>query len=382
MQTITDNSDFLSMTIEGELLNVSLSDPFEHPEWTDVVRNKDGTVKNPLALTSIYIVAFLSVLCWFGFPLNFEVISRIVYDKTLRIKPRYILQLGTTFSSFFTLFTNTVDIIHYIFGPNDFLCKIFIFTVGWSYGTFLFNFLLSLIDCFVAITFPLWHRRNVTPRLVIFWSIVLNLALMLAMKWMFIGLVVPLRCAIQLSHAFTVHLVLFLLVILCVVFLCIDYALTWRQLPRSSIPVRQTPRQTAAPTMEEIEMVDLIITSSAPIDNSMTVHTSSATVRRMELKATQTFFFDFLPFFLLPLPVLLFLYFYLTMCISFYSNEDECGDLTWYIPCVAILMSVHAVVNPILSLCLDKDIANKLSPLKILLISRSRRQNLMAAMAV
>lgn len=345
----------------------------ENFEWgEEVVRNKDGTVKNPFEMLSVYLVSCLGALCWFGLPLNFEIVMRILYDKVLRQKPRYILQLSTTFSSLFTLFTNAVEIIHFVFGPSNSICRLFMLIIGWSYGTFLLNFLLSLIDCFVAITFPLWHRQKVTPRRVIFWLIALNSTLMMIMKWMFIGRVIPIRCAVQIIHAATVRLIVFILFILCTIFLCLDYALTWHKLPRTSIQVRQHVQS----ELEAIEMNDLIEPSEAAavqVTSRMTVHTSIASVRRMELKATQTFFCDFIPLFLLPLPGLLFFFFYLTICPSFYDKVEVCDDLVWLIPYVGGLMSAHAVVNPILSLCLNKDFTNKPSPLRILLINRSRR---------
>ena len=354
-------------------------------EWDDeVVKNMDGTVKNPFDMLSVYLVSFLVVLCCFGVPLNLEIILRIVYNKVLRPKPRYILQLSTTFSSLFTLLTNAIEIAHFVFGPNDAICHIFMFIIGLSFGAYLFNFLLSLIDCFVAITFPLWHRQKVTPRPVIFWLIVLNVTLMLTMKWMYVGRVIPIRCAIQIVNVATVRLILFILFIFCTIFLCLDYVLTWRKLPRSSIPVPAPRNRISAVVpseLEAIEMDDLIGPSSSTNirpsathhQDAMTVHTSIRLVRRMESKATQTFFVDFIPLFLLPLPGLLFFFFYFTMCPSLYGKE-VCNDLVWLIPYVGGLMSVHAVVNPILSLCLNKDFTNKPSPLlRILLITRSAR---------
>ena len=346
----------------------------EHPEWgDDIVRNKDGTIRNPFDMVTTNLVVFLAILTCFGVLLNSEIVLRIVYDSNLMRKPRYILQLSTTFSSMFTLFTNVVGIIHFIFWQDHHFCKFYMFIAGWSYCTFLFNFLLSLIDCFVAITLPFWHRKNVTPRLVIFSLIVLNLVLMLAMKWQFILGIAPLRCVVQISHTVTITKTLFHLVFLCAFFLSVDYILTWKKLPRSSrsIVIRTPNARRAQRESEEIEMVDLIQQPTA----LMSVHSSIESVRRMELKATRTFLLDFIPLFLLPLPGLIFLYFYFTICPLIYEME-VCNDLAWLIsPYMGILFTIHAVVNPILSLCLNKNFAHKPSPLRLLLIHRSIRRH-------
>ena len=86
--------------------NVSLID---RPEWGDeVVRNQDQTVKHPLEINA-FMAWILGALCFFGFPLNFEIILRIFYDKTMRLKPRYITQLGVAFSDLFILFCHWTE---------------------------------------------------------------------------------------------------------------------------------------------------------------------------------------------------------------------------------------------------------------------------------
>ena len=376
------NDCLLLAESRGNCNNISGSPiAIEHPEWGgDVVRNKDGTVKHPFDMMNVYLEVCLGVLCWFGFPLNVEVILRIVYDTNLRRKPQYIFQLSTTFSSLFTLLSIAIEVCRFFFWPNnEGICRTYMFLCGWSYCSFLFNFLLSLIDCCVAITFPLWHRRKATPNRIIVWLILLNLGLMFAMKWMFIFRLVPLCCAIQLGHALVIKWTLLIVFFLCVIFLCVDYVLTLHQLPRASRSIAVSLRR---PIREdnELEMVDLIRPTAAiaTATTVMSIHTPSDKTRRMESKATTTFLLDFVPLFLLPLPGLLLLCFYLTICPFFYKQE-MCDDLVWLIsPYTGVLFTIHAVVNPVLSLCLNKNFGNKPSPLRLLLISRSRRHHLMS----
>ena len=212
--------------------NVSLFNSMDNPEDDDIVRNKDGTVKNPFEMVTTNLVIFKTIISSLGFLLNSEIVLRIVYDTNLMRKPRYILQLSTSFSSMFTLFTNVVGTAHFVLWQDHHFCKFYILIVGWSYGTFLLNFLLSLIDCFVAITFPLWHRSKVDPRFVLISLIILHCVLFLAMKWEFIFGVVPLQCAVQISHT-CIRRVLFHLIFFCAIFICTDYVLTLKKHPRS-----------------------------------------------------------------------------------------------------------------------------------------------------
>ena len=99
----------------------------EHPEWgDDIVRNKDGTIRNPFDMVTTNLVIFKTIISSLGFLLNSEIVLRIVYDANLMRKPRYILQLSTTFSSMFTLFTNVVGMIHFIFWQDHHFCKFYL----------------------------------------------------------------------------------------------------------------------------------------------------------------------------------------------------------------------------------------------------------------
>ena len=87
----------------------------------------------------------------------------------------------------------------------------------------------------------------------------------------------------------------------------------------------------------------------------------------MELKATRTFLLDFIiPLFLLPLPGILFLYFYITFCPLIYEMEVCNGLASLITPYIVVLLTIRAVVKPIMSLFLNKNFAHKPSPLRLL----------------
>ena len=63
----------------------------DRPEWGDeVLRNKDLSVVYPMEINKL-LAWILGAFCLFGFPLNFEIVIHILYDKSMRLKPRYII---------------------------------------------------------------------------------------------------------------------------------------------------------------------------------------------------------------------------------------------------------------------------------------------------
>ena len=97
---------------------------------------------------NLSLACFITSISFFGFPLHFEIIIRILYDETLRTKLLYIIQLAIVFFHYFN--PRNLFHIHYIdfvIGPTEFLCHIFIsFFAGIPYNCFLLHYLLYLID--------------------------------------------------------------------------------------------------------------------------------------------------------------------------------------------------------------------------------------------
>jgi len=143
--------------------NSSLATYLDRPEWgEEIVRNQNRSVMQPLEINEP-LAWILGIICLFVFPLNFEIIAKILYNKTMRLKSRYIVQLAVACSGLSILFDIALIVLHYFYGPNETVCHFFIaILMGISYNCFLLNYFLSLIDCFVAITLPLWRLVNVT----------------------------------------------------------------------------------------------------------------------------------------------------------------------------------------------------------------------------
>jgi len=75
----------------------------EHADWGDVMRKLNGKVQHPIEL-NVWFVTVLGLLCAVAFQPNVELFYRIVRDKMLRQKPRYIIKPFTFGSSLLVLF--------------------------------------------------------------------------------------------------------------------------------------------------------------------------------------------------------------------------------------------------------------------------------------
>ena len=171
----------------------------------------------------MYILSYLHDLisCLVGLPANLIIVFRIILKERLYSKPRNILLLNITLCNIHTLIIDLIEMVHYL-RPSEETCLAYISLIGLSYDLFFFNVFLSLLDRYVAISHPMWHRQKVTVSQVIVWTLGLNVSLVLAIKWIFIRGTVPFICANQLSHAIALQVPAIVFLILSIVFFAID----------------------------------------------------------------------------------------------------------------------------------------------------------------
>ena len=387
---------------------VSTTHHLEFPEWHDVVRNEDGSVKNPATEINIHVIVDLCFLAWIGSPFNLKIVFRILGDKLLRDRSRYIIQLSTMISSLCVLLTNFFSIALFIFRVKgrgveiEGFCHFYVVTAGWSYISLLFNICMSLLDSFVAVVFPMAHQRKLTPRRVVLSLVALNLAIGLIVNHHFITGGIPLRCAIQLDHSYTIRKTGYALFSLCVLFYGVNYYFAWKVIPAACRPppaAAVAPPPLPPPPVEElIELDDVTAAAAAarlvsrqqveeedvvfihrpptnprqPIDPLKSVLSSATTHRKVELEATRNYLFLISPFFLLPLPFIAYLFVYHFACPYMkllagnfphqqQQQQDEasmmiCHDFTWLIPYfIPVLMSMFTLINPIMNLLINTD---------------------------
>ena len=323
-----------------------------HPEWgNDVVRNKDGTVKNPMEMTNVYCVFFLFIVCWIGAEINWKFTNQTLYNDHLKWRPCYIIQLNANvFSNVSIFLTNAISLFLFSSRGYEDFCHLYSPMTAWCYSSFLFNILLSLIEACVLIVAPLWHEKHLRKCVVIFWVIELNLALALIINWQFIGGWSPLRCAIQVDHAEFVRMVIIFLFICCVIFCAIDSVLMWRlnKPRRSSTDATEAvigsetkePSLNNSPTPAAVAVI-IDPTAGAGVESGTM---GAVTENRSDLEAAKSFLIAIIPLFTLSLPFLL--------VVAVLPTDSTSWLMPYFIP---VMMNVYSVLTPSLNVFLNED---------------------------
>jgi len=336
--------------------------------------------KNPLEM-DVYNFWFHCFCCTIGLPLNLFIALGICdRKKKLYEKPRNILLLSLIVCNILTLLM-AIDEIVYYFWPDESVCRLFVTVIELPYILFFFNLLLSLVDRYVAMARPVWHHNNVTVSFVSFWIVVLNAALALAVNWVYISGSAQLRCQIEMSQAKTLDATLLVLCVSCIVFTIVDYVETRTLLPvaedsrnssrrlssrRSSglsVPtvsnrVDTTERQSG--DLETFELHNVPIPSLPPPPvraepTRMSVHMASASINRLEKEATRTFITAVVGLLLLPCPLLIFTFTHL-VCMLVHPEGDQCDDIIWLAPYFKELITLHALIHPIVVILRNKEL--------------------------
>lgn len=324
----------------------------------------DGQMKSPIDRDLVLII--FKLLCSIiGIPLNGLMAVAVLRLRRLHSKPRNIFLMGITVSNLLAFVPPILEIIYY-FLPNELLCLAFVFTNRLPDVYLLLNIFLSLMDRYVAIRYPLWHRKKVTV-LHVFVGLVFSFTLITVIsKFFYIFRLVPLRCQINRVAYRTVILVCLFLFILCVASRVIVYLQT-RKLLRdqrsSNFPIRSHPPE------EIMEMVALSINNDAadisarpavefsaalPTVIDLGVRVDQRMLHKMELDATKTLVAGVTSLFVLCCPAFI-LYLSLAIC-RLSSAEFSCSSkFSWMFSYLKQLGLIHAIYHPIMYMAWNQE---------------------------
>ena len=313
-----------------------------------VLCDKNGTsAMSPIDLNFNTLISH-SVCCSIGLPLNLIIVYFIIGQRRLnRSKPRNMFQLNLVMCNILTLFTAIIEILYYFFSLVDSkhqheMCLLFTSIVGLSYVAFFLNLLLSLIDRYVAISDPLWHRANVTIPLVLFCQISLTILFSLIVKWPYLSGLVNVECEIPLVALVTFQVTILVLFVSCVIARVVVYKKTKRYLLRRSIR-RVSTAVVSSTRRRRCQLIEMETAS-----RGLSVHLNESSVGGLELEATRSFITNVTVLLLLPCPLLVFSFSYL-MCdiIPFYC-ECPVDSMIWLLPYFKELVLFHATLHPAL----------------------------------
>jgi len=243
-----------------------------------------------------------------------------------------------------------VEIVYY-FWPDEQVCLIFTAIVGISYVAFFLNLLLSLIDRYLAITHPLWHRGKVTVSWVIFWQLFLTIIFALIIKWIYVSGAAQVCCEIPIVAVVTFQVTILVLFVSCFIARVVVYSKTKQFIPQVSSTASSTAsrkryqHQTNSRQLIEMNHLNSI--------DGLTVHMNKDSVAQLELEATRAFIANVTLLLLLPCPLLIFSFSYL-ICIPIYGTE-QCDNIVWLLPYFKELILFHAAVHPAMILWRNKE---------------------------
>ena len=360
---------------------------FRHSDDSDIFRNLDGEVYDPLATQNSHAIFTFNCVCLI---IGLVASSRVIYKTVATCneggwRPRHVLLIGAIVSCILTLLVHCFIPIIYSLWPNDDLCRFFVAVHRLPYVAFIFHIFLLLVDRYVAVTRSTWHRSKLSKMHCVIWLSLLNLLLAMAIKWSFIAQVESLECAFNFLHSMTILVAIIVLILLCTGLLITVFIITWRQLPQAAraipVPHPSAPRlqlpsidkQPQPPPMnladiEYVSLKDLLPPEEIPpptvadkiersCSPSKTVDPSSTTLRRMELEVTKHFLFNLIPLFVVLIP-LISLGFSIIGFLFFYPDEESyVATLISYIVYFAVLPTLHVVMYPLANLFLNKEIS-------------------------
>ena len=297
--------------------------------------------------------------CFIGIPLNVFVAIIIIRLRRLHSKPRNIFLLGIIFSNLLTFVPALIEVIYWIL-PLDIVCQSYVAVGGLPNTLLLWNMLLALIDRYVAIKYPIWHREKVTVRRVIYFLLFSSVFLGFLIKFVFIFGLIQLRCTVWTVHSKVVGLTMAILFVLCVIAHFIVFQQTKTLLQKNRTLCPSTKESIGMQTFSNRKRrfsgednnqenvfsegeineregdVDLNAIVSAPpnltsvvnLSSNMVIHVDNEKLSRMELEAARTLVIGVASLFAMTFAIIV-LFIILYVC---QLNKFECDSVRWLAP--------------------------------------------------
>ena len=185
-----------------------------------------GLMKSLHALTGTALFTSVGhcVLGCIGIPLNAFIVYVIITSEELRNQTRFVLFLGMLIGNIF-FYATLFNEVAYQFSSLIHHCKIIRFLRGLPVAIFVINYLLVLVDYYVAVTRSALHRRRFTVWNVVPCQIGLSILVCVVAKLLYIVGTVPLDCRPKpsfLARMFAIA-IMAVLVIPCAIFMILVF---------------------------------------------------------------------------------------------------------------------------------------------------------------
>ena len=293
-----------------------------------------------------------------GLPLNLLIAGLIVTQERLH-KPRHIFWLGVILSAIFAQLVSLNELFAFkIFPDYHPACVAFHLLVGIPYANLLLNVLFCLLDRYVAITYPIWHKKEMKIKWIVTAQLfgLIFISILFKVSYFVDGSFSEVSCCQEEEpHGKIVIFTLMTLVLLCLVAQLIIYFETKKHFIRQRlIQCPNLPRNVdldqAVEIIEETSMNLPQITDRQHSD--IVVHVNRQTIVKLEREAAWTLAFGVVslvfissPIFLAPLGIL--------FCSQVYG---DCTSSTWIIPYFRELILVHTIYKPVVYISRSREL--------------------------
>ncbi|KAK4029977.1 hypothetical protein OUZ56_022933 [Daphnia magna] len=293
----------------------------------DIVYTPDGNIYNPINLHNIHIITKI-IGCSIGIPFNLTVAFIIARDPHHRKKPRNILQLAVTCSNVTCFLPPIVEFIYWAASHSESVCQVYVAIVTVPQGLVSGHSLLALLDAYIALAYPLLHRRMLTSRLSWFMIFVTSFLIAVLIKIDYIIQREALLCQMWLVHVQTIAIVLGVLFLSCILLNIAVYCETRKHLDTS-----RTLKLEGDTTR-------------------MSIHVDQRKSSRMQLEAAKSLVIGVTILCTAPFIGIIFASIYFGCRLQL--GPLECGDFTQIEPYIEDVSMLPAIVNPFIVLIRNK----------------------------
>lgn len=358
----------------------------------DILYTISGEVQSPID-TNFILMAIKVILAFFGLPLNIFLGVIIARLRRLHSKPRNIFLLGILISNLIVFFPTVIEVLYWI-NPDVIICKAYVSIIGLPHIILLWNILCALVDRYIAITYPMWHRKKVTVRGAAWFLVASSASFVFFMKLVYIFEIVPFKCEIRILHGKIVGSTVATLFVACIIVHLIVYRRTRALLSESrtigpgnrrtltttnvddgpppnpnnpsTVPrqglstdgnnpgLRDSDPNPIPPVENQLNGCELNRHQGLHSSSHMFIHMPNGTLSKMEMWATKTLIEGVTSLFVFssPLIILFFIIFFCHLLM-----EPECSSYSFLPgPYVKEFALVHAVYNPIIYLFRNEEL--------------------------
>ena len=319
------------------------------------LENKGGlknrtTILAGMTLTTSFCHCILGSI---GLGLNGFIFYAIATIEELRSQTRYVLFLGMLTGNILSYVNLFLEVVYFSLSPNLHNCRLLRALLGLPNVIFFANYLLALIDNYVAITRYDLHRAKFTVRNVVPCQIGFTVVVCAFAKFLYIVGVVALDCKPSLQARMFLITILVLLIVPCVILKILIFIKMQDIIPHFTHPNdHEVIEREADLNLDNNNDVSSsgssTLSTQANVDSGeIRVHATEETIAKLEREAMRALMFSVLSLIILYVPRILY-EFSTFVCTKLHHplEKEKCNFLEAR-PFFAEFTALHGIIQPV-----------------------------------